>query len=98
MVMSAEAKSWKRAAQLQFRLYRMRPLDGAVWVRLVLHPKITNSGAANKTRIDLDACGKLVLDAMNGIGYADDKQIERLTMEVGMPVMGGGLSVSVGKL
>jgi hypothetical protein len=32
---------------------------------------------------------------MNGVAYADDKQIVRIVAEVGEPMFGGGVSVQV---
>ena len=96
--MSAEARAWKESAAWQAHFHFSVVLDGPVWVNLVLHPKITKTGTASKTRIDLDSIFKLTLDALNGIAYHDDKQIERLIAEIGPPGEGGGLSVMVGKL
>ena len=36
---------------------------------------------ANRRRKDLDNMAKLVLDALNGVAYDDDSQIDRLDME-----------------
>lgn len=94
-VISSEGKAWKKFAALQAQASGMRPIDGAVSVSLILHPKTKKDGTASKVRMDLDACCKAALDALNGIAYGDDRQIERLLVELGAPVLDGGLSVQV---
>jgi crossover junction endodeoxyribonuclease RusA len=66
-----------------------------VSVEFKLHPKTTKTGEASKTRMDLDNVIKVLLDALNGVAYMDDKQVVRLVGEVSYPVPGGGLSVRV---
>lgn len=97
-VISKKGKDWKKYAALQAKASGMRIIEGAVSVHLVLHPKTKKNGEASKIRMDLDACAKATLDALNGVAYRDDKQIERLLVELGPPVLDGGLSVSVTKL
>lgn len=97
MVLSADAKAWKTKAGWQAKAAGMKPLDGAVWVSVMLHPRLTKGGEASKTRIDLDASLKLLFDSLNGIAYHDDKQVERIVAEIGSPRQGGGLSVVVGE-
>ena len=94
-VISGEGKAWKRFAALQAKASGMRPIDGAVSVILILHPKTKKDGTASKVRMDLDGCIKAALDALNGIAYIDDRFIERILVELGNPVDGGGLSVEV---
>lgn len=98
MVISKEGKAWKQFAAMQARAAGMRPIDGAVSVSVILHPKTKKNGEASKVRMDLDGCLKAALDALNGVGYQDDKQIERLLVELGAPVLDGGLSVQVVQL
>ena len=68
---------------------------GRVALLAKLHPKRTISGKASKTRIDLDNCIKVACDALQGLLYDNDKQIERISIEIGCPVTGGALSVEV---
>ena len=98
VLLSAEGRAWKKYAAWQAMASGMKPLDGAVWVNLTLHPRTTESGKASKRRVDLDSIFKLCLDALNGVAYHDDKQVERLIAEIGHPVKDGGLTVMVGKL
>lgn len=71
-------------------------LKRGVRVDLVLRPKLTARGQASKVRLDLDNCIKVALDALIGIAYEDDRQVVRLTAEIGEPVEGGGLCVAWG--
>lgn len=93
MVTSKEASAYKKEAAQLAMIERCKPLQGQVSVSLYLHPKLTTKGKASETRLDLDNCVKVALDSMNGIAYADDKQITRLFAEIGEPMPGGGLTV-----
>lgn len=98
IVMSAEGRAWKQEASWKAKAAGIKPIKGDVWVSMTLHPKTTKTGAASKTRIDLDSIFKLALDALNGVAYQDDKQVCRIVAEIGEPMNGGGLSIMVGKL
>jgi crossover junction endodeoxyribonuclease RusA len=96
MVLSAEATRFKRESACKYAMSGGKYHHvGLVAVSLILHPKLTKSGDASKTRIDIDNCIKVSIDALNTVAYADDKQVVRLTAEIGYPVNGGGLSVMV---
>jgi crossover junction endodeoxyribonuclease RusA len=73
----------------------MRPIQGDVELYVIMHPRLTAKGVASKTRLDLDGCLKATCDALNGVLYADDKQITRLVAEVGEPIKDGAISVQV---
>ena len=70
-------------------------LAGPIRVCATLHPKRTKKGEASKTRLDLDNCVKVLLDALQGIAYDNDRQVEDLRIRLGGPVEGGGISVVV---
>ena len=67
-----------------------RPLAGAIRLEVItIHPVPKSWPKADKaealadrirptTKPDADNLGKLVLDALNGVGYADDKQVVEL--------------------
>ena len=44
--------------------------------------------------IDLDNALKVALDALQGIAYANDKQVRSIYIERGVPVNGGALEIS----
>lgn len=94
-VRSKEADEYKRIAAHHAYVAGWRVVDGPVSVAITLHPKATKAGKASATRMDLDNCIKVTLDALNGVAYLDDKQVVRLLAEVGSPVASGGLSVLV---
>ena len=60
-----------------------------------LNPKKNKDGSESRVRIDLDNALKVVNDALNGIAYVDDRQIRRIVLEFGEPIVGGGLSVFI---
>jgi crossover junction endodeoxyribonuclease RusA len=70
-------------------------LKGRVELLAKLHPKAAMAGKASKTRMDLDNCIKVACDALQGVLYDNDRQIERISIEIGGPVIGGALSVEV---
>lgn len=94
-VRSAEADSYKRQAGWIAKAAGVRVTTDPVHVALTLHPKATKSGAASRVRLDLDNCIKVCLDALNGVAYRDDRQVVKISAEIGPPMDDGGLSVMV---
>lgn len=94
---SKEANAYKRTAAHSALVAGWRVIDGPVCVAITLHPKRTKAGKASATRMDLDNCIKVTLDALNGVAYLDDRQVVKIVAEVGEAVAMGGLSVSVGR-
>mgnify|MGYP003149638683 CR=1 FL=1 len=73
--MTEEGKAIKEAYQWEAKTQWNRPtFDGNLEVKIKLFFK-TNR------KHDIDNYNKLVLDAMNGIVYRDDSQINKLTIE-----------------
>ena len=95
MVMSPEAKKWKKYAGLQAMAAGVRKLPGAVAITITLHPRSNKDGTASKIRVDIDSCAKLLLDSLNGIAYMDDAQVEYLVQKLGAPCTDGGLTVEL---
>lgn len=92
---STEAKAYKQEAAWKAKAAGIRVALGDVAMAVILHPKKNKDGSASKTRLDLDNCIKVLFDALNGVAYADDKQVVRIGAEIGNPVEGGGVSVKV---
>ena len=92
---SSEAKDYKRAVVLIAKYAGLEPLFGVVAVNITFHPKTTKAGATSKQRLDLDNVIKVTLDALQGVAYHNDSQVNYLTAEVGTAIDGGGLSVQV---
>lgn len=94
-VRSSEADAYKDGVRRIAWQAGLMALTDPVEVRVTLHPKLTKRSAASRTRMDLDNCIKVTLDALNGVAYRDDSQVVRLVAEVGPAIQDGGLSVSV---
>lgn len=94
-VLSKEARDWINHSAWQARAAGVSPTDGPVAIRITLHPRITAKGKPSKVRLDVDAPIKITLDALEGVAYANDRQVTRLSAEIGHPVAEGGLTVEV---
>ena len=95
MVVSAEARTYKRLVGLLWLEKRYPLRAGPVHVEIGLAPKLTVKGVASKTRIDLDNCIKVALDALNGVAYKDDSQVVSVRATVIAAVSGGALELDV---
>ena len=94
-VKSATARAWQAQAALLAKAKGMMPVAGAVALEIVLHPRQTKTGQASKVRLDVDAPIKATMDALQGVAYADDKQVIRVSSELGYPLPKGGITVTV---
>lgn len=98
-VRSAEAAAYKETVRRIAQEAGAMPSEGFVAVRLRLIPKANKDGGASKTVIDLDNALKVTLDALQGIAYANDKQVRRIVAEyAAKPEQGGGLAVEIEEL
>lgn len=96
MVLSCQATKYKRSVGATYAVEGGKyHHNGDIDVSIRLHPKLTKNGLPSKTRIDLDNCLKVVLDALNNAAYRDDSQIVKIVAEIAGPVVGGALSVRV---
>lgn len=93
VVLSDEAKAYKRAVSGLCAAARVRPLAGDVELWLTLHPRTTKRGVASQRRLDLDNVLKVSLDALQGSLFISDAQVVRLHADIGAPLADGGLSV-----
>lgn len=94
--MSSEATQYKKAVKLL--LGHPEPYEGLVTLHVTLHPKLTSKGQASKVCIDLDNGIKCLLDSLQGILIADDKQVRELHAKYGDPVRDGAVSVELRSL
>lgn len=93
---TSEANTYRKQAQLAAMMAGIKARHfGPVEIHATLHPRLTKDGKANGTRLDLDNCLKVALDALEGIAFDNDKQVRRITLEVGYPIYGGGLTLEV---
>ena len=94
-VLSSDARKYREWVAIKAREIRAQPLSGNVAVHVALCPELTKKGEASKTRLDLDNCLKVALDALQGIAFNNDKQIVKLVAELGPARIGGALMVEV---
>ncbi len=94
-IRSSEADAYKAAARVVAERFGVVEIQGPVSVSIALLPKLTKRGLASLTRMDLDNCIKVTLDALNGVAYFDDAQVVNLSARIGPAVEGGGLEVCV---
>ena len=104
---STEATQYKRdAAWIARGAGLVEPLEGPIEVELVLHPVEPKDAAVRARKqgpswvfgvrcLDVDNAVKVALDALQGVAYANDKQIVTLLVQKGMPCAKGALSVRV---
>lgn len=106
MVRSSVAVAYKEDVQAIAHKHGMEKIDGPVSVGMILHPPRPKDWAKRKQkndrewvlqvrRIDLDNAQKVVLDALQGIAYDNDKQITAIAISLGVPIEGGGLTIQV---
>lgn len=95
-----EGRAWRDRARALAAAQRPAgaPFSGAVMVDIILHPRTRLDGLASETRIDLDNAGKVTLDCLKLIAFADDKQVEDYHVRLGPPLPDGGMTVSVAPL
>ena len=94
-IRSSEADAYKASARVVAERFGVVEIQGPVSVSIALLPKLTKRGLASLTRMDLDNCIKVTLDALNGIAYFDDAQVVNLSARIGPAVEGGGLETCV---
>lgn len=97
-VPSAEAKAYKeevrwRAKAAGFREPTTKPIEIA---SIRLCPRMNKDGSASGVRLDLGNCWKVLEDALQGVVYVDDKQIQRIrNVEYGAPTASGAIEVEI---
>ena len=94
-VLSAEARAYRQLAAVKAMAQKIQPIAGPVSVHVALCPELTKKGEASKTRLDLDNCLKVALDALQGVAFSNDKQVVKLIAEIGPAQIGGALMVEI---
>lgn len=103
---SEDAESFVEEVQWIAVAQKMRPLAGPVAVELRLHPVRPKDWAKREAenphlwqldvrRIDVDNCAKVLLDALQGIAFENDRQITTLHVQLATAIDGGGIAVRV---
>jgi crossover junction endodeoxyribonuclease RusA len=104
---STEAKEWKELVGWIAKAAGVRaPLQGRIGIEYTLHPKRPQDWAQRAKRdpngwqdtvqcIDLDNAQKVLLDALKGIVFDDDKWVRQIIAKRGEPLEEGCLIVAV---
>ena len=90
--LSDEAKAYKREVAWIAKRAGVKPIVGYVLLRIFLTPQCPVDAADRATKspnlwalsvqsLDLGNCEKVLSDALNGIAWEDDRQIERIELE-----------------
>jgi len=96
-VLSKEAIRYRNEVKYVASRHKIALTSEQVSVIIELRPKETQSGRESKICIDLDNCIKATLDALQGIVFANDKQVRRIYAYYGEPVINGGLIITIEK-
>lgn len=104
---SKEAQEYKAlVAKLAMAAGVRTPIDGRVAVTYTLHPHRPLDAHRREKRdplgwedtvqcIDLDNAQKVLLDALKGVAFGDDKWVREIVAKRGEPVEGGKLVVTI---
>lgn len=105
---SAEAEAFRTECAWRARAAGVRaPLDGPLLLDITVHPVEPKSAPARRRRegpgwhmavrcIDIGNTEKVTADALQGVCYHDDAQLIDIRIRRGLPVPGGGMTVTVG--
>lgn len=93
-VKSAQAVEYQHTVQIEAVKAGISPVEGRVQWDLTLHPRKPKRDTGGRVRcIDLSNAIKIVEDALNGIAWSDDSQVDALAARRGPPVEGGALVI-----
>lgn len=97
-VLSREAHHYKQEVALLAKGAGCVKLDGEVQIWLRVAPKMNQDGSADKRLLDLDNCLKVVIDALQGVAYDNDKQIKYIVADYAIePEPDGAVFVRVAR-
>ena len=105
MVRSSAANAYKDEVGWIARANKVVLITTPIRVMMTLHPPRPQDAEKREKkdrlwglgvrRIDIDNAQKVVLDALQGIAYDNDRQITFLSIRLGQPVPEGGLDVMI---
>lgn len=95
-VLSSEAKAYKETVALIAQQNHQPMYHGNVSVKIWVQPRTNKDGSPSRVILDLDNCLKVVLDALQGVVYENDKQIKHIEAHYAdKPIYGGGVIVDI---
>lgn len=97
-VLSSEGRAYKAEVQRLAMAKGAELMSGKLRLRVKLLPKTKKDGAASAIVMDLSNCLKVAEDALQGVCYENDKQVESIRLDYGDAVEGGGLLIRIEKL
>ena len=98
-VLSSEAKAYKAQVAAIAKQSGQTLHHDDVEILITVQRKANKDGSASRVCLDLDNCLKVILDALQGIAYLNDKQIVLIQAQYAdKPIRGGGVIVQVKKV
>lgn len=97
-VLSSDGKAYKAEVQRLALAKGAELITGSLRLRVKLLPKTKKDGSASAIVMDLSNCLKVAEDALQGVCYENDRQVESIRLDYGDAVNGGGLIVRIEKL
>lgn len=98
-IVSKEAVAYKARVAAIAAENGIKQTAKMVSLTVQLIPKANKDGSASKVCLDLDNCLKVCLDALQGVAYENDNQVEEIhAKRLKTPIAGGGLVVKVEEL
>lgn len=97
-VLSSDGKAYKAEVQRLALAKGAELMTGPLRLRVKLLPKTKKDGTASAIVMDLSNCLKVAEDALQGVCYANDRQVESIRLDYGDAVEGGGLVIRIEKL
>jgi crossover junction endodeoxyribonuclease RusA len=105
MVRSSAANAYKDEVGWIAKAHKVALIITPIRVMMTLHPPRPQDAEKREKkdrlwglgvrRIDIDNAQKVVLDALQGIAYDNDRQITFLSIKLGQPIPDGGLDVEI---
>lgn len=92
---SSEAKAYKRQVQLLAMAAGCRVSRRFMALSLTLCPRQNKDGSASAVVLDLGNCLKVAEDALQGVVYENDKQVQDIRLRYGAARPDGALIVEV---
>lgn len=97
-VLSGDGKAYKAEVQRLALAKGAELITGSLRLRVKLLPKTKKDGSASAIVMDLSNCLKVAEDALQGVCYENDRQVESIRLDYGDAAEGGGLIVRIEKL